>query len=193
MTDRTLERSTAPTYINPSANKRRTNDHLLVSSKRNKVIGDKVNIYGNSVERSQGTGEDDMVRLNDEMKETFKKITLFPVATASAGGVPNVTPIAFVLLVADDTVWLADNFMKKTLANVTENPKAAIYLWEPESKKCFQVKGDVTVKTQGPDYEKMKTMVQEKKPGLPAKSLLEMKITEVFECNPGPDAGKKLL
>jgi len=35
--------------------------------------------------------------------------------------------------------------------------------------------------------------VLDKKPGLPAKSLLIMKITEVFECMPGPSAGKKLL
>jgi predicted pyridoxine 5'-phosphate oxidase superfamily flavin-nucleotide-binding protein len=39
----------------------------------------------------------------------------------------------------------------------------------------------------------MKKMVQDKKPGLPAKSLLVMKITEVYECMPGPAAGKKLL
>ena len=134
-----------------------------------------------------------MVMLNDEMKETFKKIALFPVATASKSGIPNVAPIAFVSLVADDTIWLTDNFMKKTLANVLENPKVAIYIWDPESKKCFQIKGDVTVKTSGPEYEKMKKTVHEKKPGIPAKSLLEMKVTEVFECNAGPDAGKKLL
>ena len=39
----------------------------------------------------------------------------------------------------------------------------------------------------------MKKMVHEKKPGLPAKSLLIMKITEVFDCMYGPAAGKKIL
>ncbi|HNB03165.1 MAG TPA: pyridoxamine 5'-phosphate oxidase family protein, partial [Methanoregulaceae archaeon] len=38
-----------------------------------------------------------MVKLNDEMKETFAKVKLFPVATASKSGVPNVAPIAFVM------------------------------------------------------------------------------------------------
>jgi len=47
-----------------------------------------------------------MVKLNAEMKETFGKVKLFPVATASKGGVPNVAPIAFVILVSDDTIWL---------------------------------------------------------------------------------------
>jgi hypothetical protein len=39
----------------------------------------------------------------------------------------------------------------------------------------------------------MKKMVQEEKPGLPAKSLLIMKIAEIYECMPGPSAGKKIL
>jgi predicted pyridoxine 5'-phosphate oxidase superfamily flavin-nucleotide-binding protein len=135
----------------------------------------------------------DMVALNTEIKETFGKVKLFPVATSSKTGIPNVAPIAFVVLVNDDTIWMADNFMKKTLANVKENPHVAIYMYDPDSKKCFQIKGTVEVKTSGPDYEKLKKMVHEKKPDLPAKSLLVMKITEAFSCKPGPDAGKKVL
>lgn len=134
-----------------------------------------------------------MVALTDEMKELFGKVKLFPVATASKKGVPNVAPIAFVVLVNDDTLWLADNFMNKTLANVKENPHAAIYLYDADLKRCSQVKGSIEIKTSGADYEKMKKMVHEKKPGLPSKSLLIMKITEVFECMPGPSAGKKVL
>ncbi|MEI6293394.1 MAG: pyridoxamine 5'-phosphate oxidase family protein [Methanomicrobiales archaeon] len=134
-----------------------------------------------------------MVALNAEIKETFGKVKLFPVATSSKAGVPNVAPIAFVVLVQDDTIWMADNFMNKTLTNVKENPHAAIYIYDSDSKKCFQVKGTVEVKISGPDYEKMKKMIHDKKPDLPAKSLLVMKITEVFSCAPGPGAGKRVL
>jgi predicted pyridoxine 5'-phosphate oxidase superfamily flavin-nucleotide-binding protein len=134
-----------------------------------------------------------MVALTGEMKELFAKVKLFPVATASKKGIPNVTPIAFVQLIRDDTIWIADNFMQKTLANVRENPHIAIYLYDSESEKCLQVKGTVDVRVSGEDYEKMKKMVQEKKPGLPAKSLLIVKIAEVWECMPGPSAGKKIL
>ena len=134
-----------------------------------------------------------MVNLTPEMKETMKKNTLFPVATASKAGMPNVAPIAFIHIVSDDTIWLADNFMNKTLANVKENPRIAVYAWDADAKRCFQIKGAVEVKTSGPDYEKMREMVHSKKPGLPAKSLLIMKVTDVFTCVPGPDAGKKVL
>jgi uncharacterized protein len=134
-----------------------------------------------------------MVALTGEMKELFAKIKLFPVATASKKGVPHVTPIAFVSLVRDDTIWLADNFMNKTLSNVRENPLVALYLYDSDSKKCCQIHGRVEVKTSGADYEKMRKMVLEKKPGLPAKSLLVMTITDAYDCMPGPGAGKKVL
>jgi len=134
-----------------------------------------------------------MAALNAEMKETFSKIKVFPVATASKNGSPNVSLIASVVLENDDTIWLGDNFMKKTLSNAKENPHAAISVWDPETKKCFQIKGTVNVKTSGPDYEKMKKIIHDKMPGLPAKSLLIMKITEVYSCVPGPTAGNKIL
>ncbi|MDD1658589.1 MAG: pyridoxamine 5'-phosphate oxidase family protein [Methanomicrobiales archaeon] len=133
-----------------------------------------------------------MAKLTDEMKAVFAKNKNFPVATASRAGVPNVAPIATVQIVGDDTIWLGDNYMVKTLANVKENPKLAISFWDPDTRKCFQVKGNVEVKTSGPDYEKVKAMIKAKNEKLPAKGLLILKITEVFECTPGPGAGKKV-
>jgi hypothetical protein len=134
-----------------------------------------------------------MVKLNAEMKELFGRTKLFPVATASKAGVPNVVPIAYIKLVGDDTIWIADNFMKKTLANLKENPNVSICMWDADSKKCYQVKGKVQLHASGPDFDRMKEWVQGAKPGMPAKTLLVMKVTEVFQCTPGPDAGKKIL
>ena len=133
-----------------------------------------------------------MAKLTDEMKTVFGKNKIFPVATASKAGVPNVAPIAFVQVVSDDTIWLGDNYMVKTLANVKENPWMAIEFWDPETKRCFQVKGKVAVKTSGPDYDKVRAMIKAKNEKYPAKSLLVLSITEVFECTPGASAGKKV-
>jgi predicted pyridoxine 5'-phosphate oxidase superfamily flavin-nucleotide-binding protein len=134
-----------------------------------------------------------MVALTLEMKEAFTKMKVISIATASVKGIPNVVPIAFVRVKSDDTIWIADNFMQKTLANVKENPHIALYLWGPEIKGCFQLKGTVTVKTSGHEYEEMKKMVHEKAPTLPAKSLLVVKVTEAYDCAPGAGAGKKIL
>jgi predicted pyridoxine 5'-phosphate oxidase superfamily flavin-nucleotide-binding protein len=134
-----------------------------------------------------------MVRLTKEMKEVFGQQKVFAAATASKNGIPNVAPVATVQLVADDTIWIGDNYMVKTLANVKENPHLALYIWDPEKKRCFQIKGSVTVKTSGEEYEKIKARIKEKGPHYPAKGLLIVTITEVYECTPGSSAGKKIL
>ena len=134
-----------------------------------------------------------MAALTPEMIEAFHNVKTFPLATASKDGIPNVAPMGSVFLVDPETIWIGDNFMLKTLKNVLENPKAALYVYGQGAKGCYQIKADVVVKTSGEEHARMKEMIQEKKPNLPAKSLLILRITEVFECMPGADAGKKLI
>jgi predicted pyridoxine 5'-phosphate oxidase superfamily flavin-nucleotide-binding protein len=134
-----------------------------------------------------------MVKLAEEMKTAFSNVKIFPVATASKDGIPNVVPMGFCQLVDDETIWIADNFMFKSLANLKENPNVAIYVWGPDTGGCFQIKGTADLIDSGEKFEKMRSIVHAAKPGLPAKTLIEVKISEVFQCSPGPGAGKKLL
>ena len=134
-----------------------------------------------------------MVKLTAEMKEAFGKMKIFPIATASKDGTPNVVPIGVVELISDDTIWITDNFMNKSLENLTTNPKIALFIWGPEIKGCFQIKGHATIKTSGGDFDLMKEKINKKNPALPARSLIIVKITAVFECQPGPNAGSKIL
>ncbi len=136
-----------------------------------------------------------MVKLTDEMKQDFAKMKIFPFATASKDGEPNVIPIGMCKLQEDgETIWITDNYFLKTRKNLDENPRGAIYVWGPEIEGCYQIKGDVEIKTEGEDYEKMYKMVKGIGDRFPAKALAVLKITEVYECKsskPGP--GKKLL
>jgi predicted pyridoxine 5'-phosphate oxidase superfamily flavin-nucleotide-binding protein len=134
-----------------------------------------------------------MVRLTADMKEAFSKMKVFPVATATKDGAPNVVPLAMVRLVDDETIWITDNFMNKSMSNMRVNPKVAIYIWGPEIKGCFQIKGVTSIRNSGPEYEEMKADINRKRPELPARSLVIVKITEVFECKPGPTAGAKII
>ncbi len=138
-------------------------------------------------------GESLMVKLTAETKDAFAKMKVFPVANAASDGTPNVIPIGIVELVSDDTIWLTDNFMNKTLSNLRVNPKIAIYVWGPEIKGCFQIKGVAALKSSGKEYDEMKAKINQKNPALPARSLVIVRITEVFECKPGPTAGSKIL
>jgi len=110
-----------------------------------------------------------MTILTEEMKEIFTKVKVFAVGTASKAGIPNVAPMATVMLHGEDTIWIGDNYMCKTLENLKENPVMALYAWDPASKQCLQIKGEVTIRTEG-----------------------ALKVTGVFTCVPGKDAGKKL-
>ncbi len=134
-----------------------------------------------------------MVKLTAEMKEAFGKMKVFPVATATKDGTPNVIPLGIAELISDDTVWFVDNFMNKTLSNLRVNPKIAFFIWGTDIKGCYQVKGVAAIKTSGSEYEDMKAKMNEKHPALPARSLVIVKITEIFECKPGPTAGVKIL
>lgn len=134
-----------------------------------------------------------MVRLTADMKEAFSKMKVFPVATATKDGAPNVVPLAMVRLVDDETIWITDNFMNKSMSNLRVNPKVAIYIWGPEIKGCFQIKGVTSIRNSGPEYEEMKADHNRKRPELPARSLVIVKITEVYECKPGPTAGAKII
>jgi predicted pyridoxine 5'-phosphate oxidase superfamily flavin-nucleotide-binding protein len=135
-----------------------------------------------------------MVKLTDEMKEDFAKMKIFPFATASKSGEPNVIPIGLCKLQEDgETLWIADNYFLKTRKNLEENPRGSIYVWGPEIKGCYQIKGDIEIKTEGGDYEKMYKMVKDIAEKFPAKALVVMKITDVYECKPFTEPGKKLL
>jgi predicted pyridoxine 5'-phosphate oxidase superfamily flavin-nucleotide-binding protein len=134
-----------------------------------------------------------MAALTNEMKDAFSKMKTFAIATASVKGIPNVVPIAFVKVKSDDTLWIADNFMNKTLRNLRENPNISLFLWGPEIKGCTQIKGTVEIKTSGADFDEMRKWVHDKTPTLPAKSLVVVKVTEVYLCTPGAGAGKKIL
>jgi uncharacterized protein len=82
-----------------------------------------------------------MVALTEEVKKAFSTLKAFPIATSSKAGIPNVVPIGFVELVDDETIWIADNFMKKILANVLENPQSFSLHLGTWNKGMFPDKG----------------------------------------------------
>jgi len=134
-----------------------------------------------------------MVELTPEMMDTIKSTKYFALATASPGGEPNVVPVGAVFLMGPRTIWIGDQFMKVTMENLRQNPRAALNVWTPGVKGCLKVKADVAILASGPDYEKMKGMVSAKRADLHCRSLLVLSITEVYDCQSGKEAGKRLL
>ena len=133
-----------------------------------------------------------MGKLSTALKNAIEKAELFPLATASDSGLPNVVPIKFVLIENDDELWLVDNFMDKTLQNLQQNPAAALNILIPDDNISFQIKGHTRIETEGANYQRMRDVVLKVKPDAPAKSLIVMDITEIFDCWPGNTIGQRL-
>jgi len=134
-----------------------------------------------------------MANLSPEMIEMVKSVKTFPLATASKDGEPNVVPVGALFVMDPETIWIGNQFMKATVENLRENPKACLYVWGPEAKGCLKIKGEVTVQSSGADYERMKDMVKARRADLVCKALLVFKVTAVYNCKSGPDAGKQLV
>lgn len=133
-----------------------------------------------------------MSELCAKLKEMMGKQGIYAFATASKDGVPNVVPVGMLFPGDDGKVWLVDNFLNKTLANLKENPKAAFYIWFPDCGDSYQVKGSVVIENSGADYEKAVAFAHSKKETLPAKNLVKMTVEEVYYVTPGPNAGKRV-
>ena len=134
-----------------------------------------------------------MVKMTAEMKETIEKQNPVPVATASADGVPNVALVGLLKILDDETILLADNFFNKTEANIKENPKIALVVYDNQSKKAYQMKGSLEILTSGTIYDDMVEWVHSKNANLPAKAAVVMHVEEVFNTMSGKHAGEKIL
>jgi predicted pyridoxine 5'-phosphate oxidase superfamily flavin-nucleotide-binding protein len=134
-----------------------------------------------------------MVQLTPEIMEAFCASRIFPFATASRDGEPNVVPMGAVFLRDPQTIWIGNQFMKTTLQNIQENPRACFYVWGPGIHGCYKIKGDIDIRTQGADDETMRNEVKKMRPDLHCKSLLVMKVTAVYNCAAGEHAGNRLV
>jgi hypothetical protein len=133
-----------------------------------------------------------MALLTEELKEQIAKVGVCHLVTASKAGVPNAAPMGAFWIMDNDTIWIANNFMNKTIANIKENPQVSLLVWSRDIGNCFQLKGTAEVEAGTADHKKMKELLDAKKPGLPGKELVKITVKEIFTCMPGPDAGKKL-
>ncbi|MBP2045257.1 pyridoxamine 5'-phosphate oxidase family protein [Methanobacterium aggregans] len=128
--------------------------------------------------------------MTNEMMEAVEKDLVF-VATANTEGIPNVVPIGFARPLDENTILIADNYMKKTRENLEGNPKISIVT--KDSTKCpYQFKGSVEIFTDGKYFETVTEWGQNAMTKLSPKAAILMKVEEVYSIQPGPDAGKKI-
>lgn len=133
-----------------------------------------------------------MAKLTQDILDQMKNQKVYALATASKDGVPNVVPVGMLIPKENGTIWIIDNYFGKTIANMEENPKAAFYVWNPECKESWQVKGTLSIEDSGADYEAAVAFAHSIKEIFPAKHLVKMTVDEVYYVTPGDHAGKKI-
>ncbi|HEX73628.1 MAG TPA: pyridoxamine 5'-phosphate oxidase [Dehalococcoidia bacterium] len=133
-----------------------------------------------------------MAKITEEMKEVIAKTRGFAVATATKDGDPHVVPVAFGKVLSEDEILLVEVFMKKTIENIKANPRVAVSVWDMESLKGYEFKGDARIETSGKVFDDSVKMVQSMMPQLNAKSAVIVKVDSIFVRSPGPDAGKQV-
>jgi predicted pyridoxine 5'-phosphate oxidase superfamily flavin-nucleotide-binding protein len=83
--------------------------------------------------------------------------------------------------------------MDKAAANLAENPRVAVCVWDLETKRAYQIKGRVEIHREGRVYDEMVSWVKEKKPDAPAKAAIVLRVEHVYICHAGPDRGKDVV
>ena len=137
-----------------------------------------------------------MANMNAQVMTLFENQRTVAMATASADGTPNVVPIGAKKVLDDETILISDQYFNKTLANLMENPRAALTFWDPSTGESYQIKGDITVETSGELFEETTAWIDEiaraKNIPLKSKGAVVLKITGIYTNKPGPDAGTKI-
>ena len=135
-----------------------------------------------------------MAVMSAEVQALFKEVKDVVFTTARADGQPNSCIVGMKAIVDDETVYLSDQFFKKTLENVQANSKVAIVFWK--GTEAYELYGTARYVNEGEEFTSQKEWVDAafEKMGLPikAKGGCYVHIDEVFSSAPGPQAGNKL-
>ena len=135
-----------------------------------------------------------MAVMSAEVQELFKEVKDVVFTTAREDGQPNSCVVAMKAVIDDETVYVSDQFFKKTLDNVKANPKVAIVFWK--GNEAYELYGTARYVNEGAEFEAQKAWVDAafEKMGLPikAKGGCFVHVDEVFSSAPGPTAGQKL-
>ncbi|MDO4182554.1 MAG: pyridoxamine 5'-phosphate oxidase family protein [Coriobacteriia bacterium] len=135
-----------------------------------------------------------MAVMPEEVKQLFTDVPNVVFATARPDGQPNCCIVGMKAVIDDETVYLSDQFFKKTLANVQENPKVSVVFWKDHA--AFELYGTARYVNEGEEFEAQKAWVNAafEKLGMPirTKGGCFVKVEQVFSSAPGPTAGEQI-
>ena len=85
-----------------------------------------------------------------------------------------------------------DNYMKKTRANIEDNPLVAISFWDSEQGMGYQFKGKARIETNGSLFEDGVQWVKAKRPQANPKAAIIVGVDEIYLVGSGENGGKRI-
>ena len=89
----------------------------------------------------------DTVETKDRILKAFEKIPFVSFGTFGTNGWPNVRVLLVTVTDGVDAIWFATGNTSSKIAELTANPKAIIYGYEPEQMLEFRLFGKVELLT----------------------------------------------
>ena len=129
-----------------------------------------------------------MGKLNNDVKAFLNENAIWVFSTC--GDVPNAIPIFFKKVDAQGNIILFDVFMKKSLANLAQNNKIALTVFNAQTLQGYQIKGIATYSTDAAFIKEGNERTSQM--NLETKGAVIVDVQEVYVQSPGADVGKML-
>jgi len=122
-----------------------------------------------------------MAKLTPEMIKVIETMGVYPIATATPDGVPNLVYIGCLKVVDAETIMIADNKFFKTRQNLDANSVLAVTFWHPDAEGCYQVKGRTELVEAGDLFADCKNWVEDMTGGsISPKAAVLLHVDEIY-------------
>jgi hypothetical protein len=102
-----------------------------------------------------------MTRLPEEIKSAMQGVIPSHVVTCARDGTPNATAISQVYYVDPEHVALSHQFFNKTVQNVRENPRALVWVINPQTFDTWDLEVEFDhAETSGPIFDVLDMQIE---------------------------------
>lgn len=119
--------------------------------------------------------------MQSKVKEALTHADAKALGTTGSHGV-NVVPVSMIKI-NDDSIWLFDFFMDKTVENIITNHTVALTAWT--GMTGVQIKADASYITEGEEFNAAVEWVRTQNPDRVTRGLLILKPTAIYDISPG--------
>ena len=122
-----------------------------------------------------------MALLPEEIKPAMQGVIPSHVVTCARDGTPNATAISQVYYVDADHVALSHQFFNKTVRNVRENPRAAVWLISPKTFDSWDLEVEFErSEISGPVFETMDMHIEAIASMVGMKGIFKLRAADIY-------------